>query len=507
MTGTDVLVAGAGPTGLVTALWLAAQGIRVRIIDKTDGPGQTSRATVVHARTLELYRQLGIGDAVADTGHRVTAVNMWAGGRRRAHVRLGDAGAALSPYPFVLIHPQDLHEKFLIERLTERGVQVERRTELVDFSQDRDAVTIQLRGPDGGARSCTAAYLAGCDGAGSAVRKRLGAGFEGGTYDHLFYVADVDVRNDALKGEIHVAFKGPDFMLIMPYGPPGKFRFVGALRTDRLEQARPLGFDDVGHDAIRMLGLDIGAVNWFSTYHVHHRVTDHFRHGRAFLLGDAAHIHSPVGGQGMNTGIGDAINLAWKLAAVLKGNASDSLLDSFEAERPAFARRLVATTDRAFTVVVKPGGLAEFVRNHVAPLLLEAVSGLEPARDALFRLVSQTMIHYPDSPLSAGKAGRVSGGDRLPYVRFDGGDNYASSSTPGWQVHVYGTGSAELHAWCARHGLPLREFPWCDAFDAAGLARDALYLLRPDSYVGLAQPGGDHRGIEAYFISRGIRAG
>ena len=165
-------------------------------------------------------------------------------------------------------------------------------------------------------------------------------------------------------------------------------------------------------------------MNWFSTYHVHHRVTDHFRKGRAFLLGDAAHIHSPAGGQGMNTGIGDAINLAWKLAAVLAGRAPDSLLDSYEAERIGFARRLVATTDRVFSAGDRRGRLRGHVRTRVAPFLLPKIVDFAFAREYMFRTVSQITLNYRGGPLSAGAAGEVHGGDRLPWVSIDGKDNF-----------------------------------------------------------------------------------
>ena len=175
-------------------------------------------------------------------------------------------------------------------------------------------------------------------------------------------------------------------------------------------------FDDVTGRAIEHMRLTIAKVNWFSTYRVHHRVADRFREGRAFLLGDAAHIHSPVGGQGMNTGIGDAVNLAWKLAAVLNEAPADSLLDTYEAERIGFARRLVATTDRVFTLVTKRGALAQRVRTTVIPLLLSWLLRLPPFRRFAFRTVSQIGIEYRKSPLSAGAAGSVRGGDRLPWV-------------------------------------------------------------------------------------------
>ena len=175
-------------------------------------------------------------------------------------------------------------------------------------------------------------------------------------------------------------------------------------------------FDDVKSRAIEHLKLTIAKVNWFSTYRVHHRVAHRFRQGRVYLLGDAAHIHSPVGGQGMNTGIGDAVNLAWKLAAVLDGGAGDSLLDTYEPERIGFAQRLVATTDRVFTLVTAQGRIARLVRTRLVPVLAPLLFRLPGARPFFFRTVSQIGIQYRKSPLSAGAAGSVRGGDRLPWV-------------------------------------------------------------------------------------------
>jgi hypothetical protein len=234
-------------------------------------------------------------------------------------------------------------------------------------------------------------------------------------------------------------------------------------------------------------------------------VTEHFRKGRAFLLGDAAHIHSPAGGQGMNTGIGDAINLAWKLAAVAGGRAPDNLLDSYEAERIGFARRLVATTDRVFSFATADGRIADILRTRVAPLLIPMAAAFEPVREFLFRTVSQTMLNYRNGPLSRGAAGHVRGGDRLPWVQFDGTDNFASLATMDWQVHVYGSASTELTAWCAARDMPLHAFGWRAEYEAAGLARDALYLLRPDSYVALADAAGAPGALDRYFADHGIR--
>ena len=172
-----------------------------------------------------------------------------------------------------------------------------------------------------------------------------------------------------------------DFLAVFPLAGEGRARLIGTVRDERAEHADTLKFEDVSDRAIQNLGVQVRRLNWFSTYHVHHRVAQQFRKGRAFLLGDAAHIHSPAGGQGMNTGIGDAINLAWKLAAALRGTAPDRLLDSFEAERIVFARRLVATTDRAFSFATAEGAIADVLRTRIFPLLISAVASFGAARE------------------------------------------------------------------------------------------------------------------------------
>ena len=505
MTDMDVLIAGAGPTGLVLALWLTKLGVKVRIVDKTAEPGTTSRALAVQARTLELYRQLDLTEAVIAGGHQVPAVNLWVKGEAAARVAFGSVGSDLTPYPFLHIFPQDQHERLLIERLQTFGVAVERRTELIGFTEADDHVTARLRGPDGQEFDCTAAYIAGCDGARSIVRESIGTGFPGGTYRQVFYVADVDAVGPAVNGELHIVLDEADFLGVFPLAGTGKARLIGTVRDERAADAGKLTFGDVSDRAISHLKVDVRNVNWFSTYHVHHRVTGHFRKGRAFLLGDAAHIHSPAGGQGMNTGIGDAINLAWKLAAAVAGRADDNLVDSYEAERIGFARRLVATTDRVFSFATAEGRIADILRTRIAPLLIPRVAAFGAVREYLFRTVSQVMLNYRGGPLSRGAAGHVQGGDRLPWVRIDGADNFASLASMDWQVHVYGAPSAELIAWCRDHRIPLHLFGWQSECEAAGLARDALYLLRPDSYVALADASGAPDALTRYFDDLGIR--
>src|SRR6185437_5450321 len=212
----------------------------------------------------------------------------------------------------------------------------------------------------------------------------------------------------------------------------------------------------------RQLDIKVVDVNWFSTYKVHHRVAEHFRAGRAFLLGDAAHIHSPAGGQGMNTGIGDAINLGWKLAQVVQRRAAPSVLDTYEPERIGFARSLVSTTDRAFTPLVGEGISGEVTRRIIAPLIFSVATRFAPTRHAIFRLISQARIHYPESPLSQGSTGHVHGGDRLPWLGRGEQDNFAPLRSLDWQLHVYGDAEEGLSSTAQQIGLPMHRFPWSD---------------------------------------------
>lgn len=488
------------------ALWLARLGVRVRIIDKMAEPGTTSRALAVQARTLEFYRQLGLADGVVARGRELDAANFWVAGRRVARAVFGAMGAALSPYPYALIFPQDEHERLLIDRLNELGVKVDRRVELLGFEETGARVVARLKRENASEDTCEAAYLAGCDGADSTVRETLGIGFPGGTYEHLFYVADVDARGPAVDGGLHASLDEAEFVVIFPLKGAGRARFVGVVRREAETRPEGLSWDDVSTDLLGRMGIDVRRVNWFSTYRVHHRVAERFQRGRAFLLGDAAHIHSPVGGQGMNTGIGDAVNLAWKLADVLQGRATPALLDTYEPERIGFARRLVATTDRAFTLVTSRGPLARLVRVKVVPVVVPILFRLQMVRRFMFRTISQTVISYRGRGLSVGRAGRVYGGDRLPWVTLgDGRDNFELLTSVAWQVHVYGEAGREITDACRKRGVALHVFPWRRAMRRTGLVRNALYLVRPDGHVALADREASAAALESYLDARGLR--
>jgi FAD binding domain len=340
------------------------------------------------------------------------------------------------------------------------------------------------------------------------VREALQIGFPGGQYAHLFYVADVEASGATMNGELHVALDTTDFLAVFPLKGDGRARLVGTVREEAEHQHENLSWNDVSKRVIEWMRIEVKRVNWFSTYRVHHRVANHFRRGRAFLLGDAAHIHSPVGGQGMNTGIGDAVNLAWKLAAVLHRRANASILDSYEPERISFARRLVATTDRGFTGVTSRGALARLVRLQIVPLVFPLLFKFAKVRRLLFRTVSQTAVNYRGSSLSEGRAGEVHGGDRLPWVKTGvngaDADNFKPLTSMDWQIHVYGEATPELSTLSGARKLPLHVFAWRAEMGRIGLARNAAYLIRPDGYVALADPEGSATAIASYLDARKI---
>jgi 2-polyprenyl-6-methoxyphenol hydroxylase-like FAD-dependent oxidoreductase len=476
---TQVLIVGAGPTGLVLAIALARRGIAVRIIDSNSGPGLASRAMAVHARTLEFYRQLGFADEAISQGIKIDAIHLREHGADIAQLPLKDIGAGLSPYPFVLAYPQDDHERLLTAQLKAAGVEVEWNTELESFTQDEWGVRAVLE-TDGERHTSSSVYLCGCDGARSRVRESLKVDFSGGTYAHQYYVADVQTAGPPNR-DLVAHLGAHTFALMLPVRSRGMQRLIGIMPDGAPEQPT---FETVRPVLEPLLGIQVEQVNWFSTYRVHHRVASRFRVDRCFLAGDAAHIHSPAGGQGMNTGIGDAINLAWKLAHVLQGRADHALLDSYESERIIFARKLVTTTDRAFQLIVSQGAGGQLLRSWLLPHVFPVLSGFAAARRTLFKTLSQVLIHYPDSPLSGGRAGEIIGGDRLPWVA----DNFSVLQTLDWQLHVYGQTDPLLAAAAQTLGLPLHAFPWSEAVEHAGLLEDAAYLVRPDMHVALAMP-------------------
>jgi 2-polyprenyl-6-methoxyphenol hydroxylase-like FAD-dependent oxidoreductase len=503
MADTEVLIVGAGPTGLVLAHWLHRLGVSFRIIDKAQAPGQQSRALAVHARTLELYAQLRLAQGAIDRGIVMPRLGIWRDRRRIAEAAFGPAGEGQTPYPYVLTLAQDEHERFLVERLEAQGVRIERGLELTDLAEAGGGWRATV-GRGAQAETIEARFVCGCDGAHSAVRHLLGVPFKGAPYAELFFVADVEAIGSAADRAFNLCLDADGICIVAPVRRTGAHRLIGLVPADKQDKS-DLEFRDVQRLVARVTGLTVRKVNWFSVYHVHHRIAERFRYGGAFLLGDAAHIHSPVGGQGMNTGIGDASNLAWKLAEVIRGRADPKLLDTYESERMGFARRLLATTDVLFKRVADRRAGGRFWRTSILPTGLPLVFGTAATRRSAFRTVSQIGIDYHGSPLSAGGAGRVRGGDRLPWLEWDGGDNYAPLKTCDWRIHVYGRAKPALQALVAELDLGLDVFGHTPEAAQAGFMKDALYLVRPDGYVAFAEPNQKPEALERFLQRNGLR--
>ena len=509
----DVLVVGAGPTGLMLANQLVRRGVRPRIIDRHAGPSLQTRALGVQARTLEIYAQLGIVARALELGKRATGANMWAAGRRTARVPVGDIGRDLSPYPFVLILGQDDNERLLGETLQKAGVGIEWNTELVGLTQDADRVHARLKQPDGSITETTAAWVGGCDGARSAVREMSAIPFEGAPYEHVFFVADTQMTGPMVPDELNVYLWHDGFHLFFPMRGTDHWRVVGIV-PPQLRGRGDITLDDV-IPSIREeagAGVTLQSCSWFSTYRIHHRRAQRFRDRRCFLLGDAAHIHSPVGAQGMNTGLQDAYNLGWKLALVVPGRADASLLASYEAERIPVAQQLLSTTDRMFSLVVSDTRLAGLFRTRILAKMMAAAMRLERIQKLAFLTISQTGISYRDGPLAETLSGLSEAapraGDRFPWLRLTfspGGateDFYGKLDDRRFNLILMGqpvppSGVPGLGDLLRTHVVPDNPANQAE-LKRRHIPERAFYLLRPDGYIGLAGVQFDPAAVTRY---------
>jgi len=516
MVDTDVLIVGAGPTGLMLANQLARRRVRCAIVDRHTGPALQTRALGVQARTLEIYAKLGVADRALELGKRGTGANLWAEGRWMARVPLGDAGRHVSRYPYILILGQDDNERILGDRLADWGAAVRWNTELVGLEQNASHATAHLKSADGTTTALTAAWVAGCDGAHSTVRERCGVEFAGAPYEHVFYVADTEVTGTMVPDEVNVYLWRAGFHLFFPMRGTDHWRVVGIV-PETLRERDDVTFESV-LPSIRSeagQGLAFRRCSWFSTYRIAHRSAGRFRVDRCFLLGDAAHVHSPVGAQGMNTGLQDAYNLAWKLALVTSGRASAALLDSYADERMPVAQQLLNTTDRAFKLVVSDSRWLGLLRTEVIARIGAFAMQFEATQRRAFRVVSQTGIAYRDSSLSQSLPAfpdeGPQAGDRFPWLklklRADGPveDLFEELDDTRFTLLTFGHpslggGMSNLDIVDVHHVPydPVNEA----ALNTAHIPRPSFYLLRPDGHVGLCGAVYGAAACERYFEDR-----
>ena len=514
---TDVIIIGAGPTGLSLACQFVRYGIDFVILEKHEGVTPYSKAIGVHARTLEIYEQIGLAQKALQQGAIAGKVRMLAGGEVRGEMDLSNIGEGLSSYPFVLMLEQSKNERLLYEYLQSHQKEVLWKTELENFSQNDSGVTAQVKTADGAFQIIKANYLVGCDGPKSLVRHTLGLEFEGSTFERMFYVADAQIDWNLGHEALNVSLSKNSFVIFFPLKGDKRYRIVGVFPA---EFARDEG--DILYEEIEQrikeeakLDLDIHDVEWFSTYKVHTRRVNKFSGGKCFLAGDSAHIHSPAGAQGMNTGIQDGYNLAWKMALVLTGKADEKLLASFNEERLENAKHLLQTTDRMFQFAAGSGWFLEFLRTHVLPSIAKYILRLDTVKKFIFPLISQIGINYRRNSLSkhAGDENfNVKAGDRMPYFLVDGKSIYDKLQQPTFHWLVFSDAhndSQSLRTELESQYAGLVEFNAIlldpHVAETFGTNKSFNLLLRPDNYIGFISIESSLSRLKIYLNELGDR--
>jgi 3-(3-hydroxy-phenyl)propionate hydroxylase len=404
-----VLIVGAGPTGLAAAMSLSRAHIPVRLVDRASEPSRYSRAIGIQARTLELFEQHRIVQPFLELGHRARVANLYSNGQRLARL---DFDPLQTRYPYLLFLDQSQTERLLTAHLADYGVDVERGVELTDITQGSAGVQATLRHPGGRDELLRPSYVIGADGAHSFVRHRLDIGFDGKTLEQTFLLADVQADSDWPDDEFHIFASGEglggDRARLIADLPPGAAQAANG-SGPTLEACRALVARRVHHR------VALSDLSWSSYFHVNSRMVNRLRTQHVFLAGDAAHVHSPAGAQGMNTGIQEAFNLGWKIARMLAGGAPDRLLDTYHAERHPIERDVLRQSSMLTQMAAAEHGPMKLMRDHVMP----ALAAIGPLRDAMRRTVSELSINYRKSPLTLERLldGGPRAGERAPDAR------------------------------------------------------------------------------------------
>lgn len=524
ITVADVLVVGAGPTGLMLAASLNSFGVRTRIVDRLIDRAHESRALVVHARSLEIFRDLGISDTLVRRGSKAARIAIHLSAKRELLITFDDIGAVDTEFPYILFISQAETEAVLDAHLTAVGQKVERGVEVVALSSEASGVWCTLRHLDGSEETVRATYVAGCDGAHSFVRKASGIPFEGDSYPQTFVLGDVEVDGPITPNALNLFFGRNGAAAFFPLGRPRTWRMIGVAPpevgaainpTDRpvltLEELQRIA------DVSVSVPLKLRDPDWLANFRLHHRQAAHYRAGRFFLAGDAAHVHSPAGGQGMNTGLQDAWNLGWKLALNVRGVAGESLLDSYEAERQPVGRFLLRYTDRLFgqfARIAKGGPIAWAFRTLFLGGIVPTVMASPKRRSRAFRIVSQLGIRYPSSPIvSEGKPSLKAGpraGDRFPdapvSVRGKSSRLHRELLGPRFHMLVCGpeadwdqaavvdlekryAGLLSIHHLAREGSSSALLDPTGEALALLGVGSLATYVVRPDGHVSYRSAG------------------
>lgn len=495
---TSVLIVGAGPTGLALAIELGRQNVAFRIIDAAPKPSELSRALGIQSRTLEVFHSMGIIDEILAAGLRISGAEYYSNGEKLAQFNFDGLDA---PYPFFIILPQAQTEKILTARCESLGVKIERGLRLESFTQNQSGVSANITCADGSHETIAADYIVGCDGAHSAVRHGLNMDFIGSENPEHWLLADLvfenpaaaNLRDDSLQ--VNLSNAGP--LVLFPL-PGNRFRIFGDQSVDSPEDNSP----EFVQRFIQQRGLKVKILraDWISHFRIHQRYAKKFRVGRAFLAGDAAHIHSPAGGQGMNTGIQDACNLAWKIAITTEHHANEKLLDSYEAERLPIDRAVVRNTTMLTRAVTWQNPIARSIRQRVLPLLL----GMSPVKSKMQQEISQLAVGYRKSPIVRGRAA-LRAGERMidRPVQHDSVLRRLHKLIADPHHTLLGVNLSDADANRLRTLLAQSQF--ANLFDVrivgdlhtkSDLDAPAIYLVRPDGYIGFASQAPIESAIE-----------
>ena len=487
MKKTQVVIIGAGPTGLSMAAQLLRYGIDFIILEKNEKTTPLSKAVVVQARTLEIFKEIGIAEKAIAEGRVTTAFNLFYKGKQKASVDLAGMGEGSSAFTFALSLEQSKTEKLLAHHLYNNGKTIEWKSELTRLDQSTDGVTVYYKDAQGEEQIIEAEYLVGCDGASSLVRHQMGLAFEGDTVPKLFYVTDVTLSSPVInKNELFIFLIEKGFVLFFPMEGMGHYRIIGILPEGEASSDKEVHKIEQFIKNQIIVPLEFKEIRWFSTYKVHSRKAASFRKDRCFIAGDAAHIHTPAGGQGMNTGIQDAYNLAWKIAFTLQYKTNDSLLESYNTERMENARHLLQSTDRMFDIMAGTTPIRNFMRLKIFPRIMGFISRRPVFNKRIFPLISQTGIAYYDSILTIkSKIGKVKAGDRMPYFIFsDGKEIFDYLTNPVFKLLFFGADGnsgfnnlkdIKFHVDSfSFNEIPRKRF---------GSSYDFYVLLRPDNHI------------------------
>lgn len=504
-----VLIVGAGPTGMTMAIELKRFGFDVRIIDKSDHLALHSQALVVQARTLEQLQRYGLAQAAIARGRKLTRAGFFSDQRKIVSFTFDQIA---SRYPYLLFLPQSETEAILNQQMESMRVKTERSTELVAFTQQGAAVSATLRRSDGSEERIQPRWILGCDGAHSKVRELAGIPFEGGGVGLSFFLGDLELEGlDVPSDELVIHMHQGDVVFMGRLSDKWT-RLIVALHTAQGEPThRDLSIQDF-QDAVDRSGVRVRILssNWMTPFRVNDLQAARYRAGSVFLAGDASHIHSPVGGQGMNTGIQDVANLAWKLAAVARG-ADDRLLDSYEEERGAVGKALLRFTERGLKLATSANPLIEGIRDALLPLL----TGLHPVQKAAAAFISETAIEYRSSSIVAdhGGDGTLRAGDRMPDLALQNRSHTATTLLEDWTdgkhlallLEATDQEVAEVTSLAPARVLRLRASDLEDEGRHLLGVEKKLLILRPDGYIGFRGPVAKRAEWRAYAQQDGLQ--